>query len=109
MSRRAAGVPVLASFLLLVALMCASGVARAQFTPTGAADRKVDPEADVRRIRSGLVISLMGGVGLSKSSGYPNNYNQIGDPDFYSSSNVLVGGSGGAFLGGALTDYLNFG
>jgi hypothetical protein len=109
MSRRAAGVPAVASAAAFVALMCASGVARAQFTPTGATDRKVDPEMETRTVRSGLVISLMLGWGISGASGYPNNSNQIGDPAYYSSSNVMAGAGGGLFVGGALADYVNFG
>jgi hypothetical protein len=94
---------------VLVASMCASGAAQAQFTPTGVADRKIDPEVNNRTLRSGLVVSLMLGYGVSTSSGYPNNSNQIGDSDYYSASDVMGGAGGGIFVGGALADYLNFG
>jgi hypothetical protein len=94
---------------VLAASMCASGVARAQFTPTGLEDRKIDPAANERTLRSGLVVSLMLGWGISTSSGYPNNANQIGNQDYYSASNVMTGAGGGLFIGGALADYLTFG
>jgi hypothetical protein len=111
MSRRQVGLRVLrgAAPAVFVAMMCASGVAGAQFTPTGAQDRKPDPEMQTRKVRSGLVIALMAGWGISGASGYPNNANQIGDPAYYSSSDVMVGSGGGLFVGGALADYLNFG
>ncbi len=105
MSRRAVGVGA-AAFL---ALMCASSISRAQFTPTGDTERKKDPAVEARTVRSGLVVSLMLGAGIAGSSGYPNNSNQIGDPAYFSSSDVMVGSTGGFFIGGALADYLNFG
>ena len=108
MSRRAACLRVLASGAL-VAMMCASGTARAQFTPTGELDRKIDPEVSKRTLRSGLVVALMAGWGISGASGYPNNSNQIGDPSYFSSSDLMVGSATGLFIGGALADYLNFG
>ena len=69
--------------------MCASGAAQAQFTPTGVATARIDPEVNNRTLRSGLVVSLMLGYGVSTSSGYPNNSNQIGDSDYYSASDVM--------------------
>ena len=113
MSRRAACLlsftPSALASSALLAMMCVSGVAQAQFTPTGAQDRKADPEMQKRTARSGLVVALMAGWGISGASGYPNNSNQIGDPEYYSSSDVMAGSGGGLFVGGALADYLNFG
>ena len=97
------------SAALVGALMCASGPAHAQFTPTGVEERKSDPQINIRTLRSGLVVSLMLGYGISTASGYPNNSNQIGDENYYSASDVMAGAGGGLFVGGALTDYLNFG
>jgi hypothetical protein len=97
------------SAVLLVAFMCAPGVARAQFTPTGSEERKSDPAINERTLRSGLVVSLAVGLGVSTASGYPNNSNQIGDESYYSASNVMGGSGGALFVGGALSDYLNFG
>jgi hypothetical protein len=64
---------------------------------------------DRRSIRSGVVVALLVGAGISGSSGYPNNSSQIGDPNYYSSSDVLAGGGGGLFVGGAFADWINFG
>ena len=94
--------------------MCAGGVprvARAQLTSTGAAERdtKANENLQTRTARSGVVIALMAGWGVSGASGYPNNSNQIGNSAFYSSSDVMAGSGGGLFIGGALADYLNFG
>lgn len=93
----------------LAGVTLASRDARAQFTPTGESDRKADPAYNERTMRSGLVIELMLGWGISTASGYPNNANQIGNSDYYSASNVMAGGGGGLFIGGALADYLTFG
>ena len=111
MSRRAAGVRSLTSGAALVALMCAAGVARAQLTATGVGERarRADKDLDARQVRSGLVVALMAGWGVAGASGYPNNSNQIGDPSYYSSSDVMVGSGAGLYVGGALADYLNFG
>jgi hypothetical protein len=98
----------------LVALMCGIGVprvARAQFTSTGAEerDKKADPELQTRSTRAGFILSLMAGYGVAGAAGYPNNSNQIGDPNYYSASDAMVGSGAGLFLGGAIADYLNFG
>lgn len=111
MSRRAAGIRVAAVFawVTCLALVCASGVAHAQFTPTGLEDRKATPEMNKRTVRSGLVVALMLGWGVAGSSGYPNDSSQIGNPAYYSSSDVMIGSGSGLFIGGALADYVNFG
>jgi hypothetical protein len=59
--------------------------------------------------RSGVVIGVELGVGLAGSSGYPNNSNQIGDPNDYAASGLMTGSGGALFVMGALSDYLNFG
>jgi hypothetical protein len=60
-------------------------------------------------LRSGLVVGLSVGAGLGGASGYPNDINQIGDPNFYSASGWMYGTSETLFVMGALTDYLNVG
>ena len=111
MSRRAAGACTssLGALGVFVALMCGGGVAHAQFSQTGESERRKDPEVEKRTERSGLVVSLMLGVGISGASGYPNNSNQIGDPNYFSSSDVMAGSASGLYIGGALADYLNVG
>src|SRR5688572_18203340 len=59
--------------------------------------------------RNGAVLGVSGGLAFAGSSGYPNNVTLIGNPDYYTSSPLLVGWSGSAFLLGALNDYVNFG
>lgn len=59
--------------------------------------------------RAGVVLGASAGVGFAGASGYPNNARLINDPDYYSSSPLLVGWSTSYFLMGALTDYLSFG
>jgi hypothetical protein len=59
--------------------------------------------------RSGFVVGLTFGAGLASSSGYPNNSNFIGDPNYYSASGTMFGSGGSGYLMGALSDWLNFG
>jgi hypothetical protein len=61
------------------------------------------------KLRSGVAVGITLGVGPVGASGYPNDLNKIGDPNFYSSSDWMIGNSESVFLMGALTDYLNFG
>jgi hypothetical protein len=118
MSRRAAsvrpagvpGVPaIFLAFAIFVGAMGGARTARAQFTDTGLDARKTTPEMDARSVRSGLVVGLMLGFGAAQTHGYPNNQSQIGDPAYYSSSDVMAGSSSALFLGGAISDYFNFG
>ena len=66
--------------------------------------RNVSPER-----RNGLTLGASGGVAFAGSSGYPNNPRFIGNPDFYSSSPLLVGWSSSLFAMGAFNDYVSFG
>jgi hypothetical protein len=66
------------------------------------------PEPPAKR-RSGVVMGFNLGVGLAGSSGYPNDSNDIGDPNDYAASGLMTGAGGTVFLMGALSDYLNFG
>src|SRR5271170_7138691 len=44
--------------------------------------------------RGGVVLGFELGVGLAGSSGYPNNSNQIGNPDYYAASGLMTGSGG---------------
>jgi hypothetical protein len=66
--------------------------------------RAVKPER-----RNGAVLGASGGIAFAGSSGYPNNARFFGNPEFYSSSPLLVGWSSSFFLMGALNDYVSFG
>jgi hypothetical protein len=84
----------------IVALLLAP-LARADNTP-------VELEKPNER-RAGVVIGAFYGLGLASSAGYPNDSNDIGNPDYYAASGLLAGGGGSGFVMGALTDYLSFG
>jgi hypothetical protein len=94
---------------LLTALALAAPPARAQFTQTGDANHAANAEMDKRTLRSGLVVGVIVGFGVAGASGYPNSYSEIGDPNYYSSSNLMVGSGSALFIGGALADWVNFG
>ena len=59
--------------------------------------------------RNGVVLGVSPGIAFAGSSGYPNDPKRIGNPDYFSSSPLLVGWSSSFFLMGALADYLSFG
>lgn len=100
-----------------VATLLAAG-AGAQIVPdrvpadgTPVADRPEDPA--FRKIaterRHGIVIGLGTGVGFAGASGYPKPARLHDQPDFYSSSPLLVGHSTTGFVMGAITDWVSFG
>jgi hypothetical protein len=89
-------------------LLAANTGAAATAVPTGEMAPATQLEAP-HAVRSGLVVGLALGAGLGGASGYPNDINQIGDPNFYSASGWMLGTSETVFLLGALTDYLNVG
>jgi hypothetical protein len=61
------------------------------------------------KFRNGLVVGFALGAGLGQGGGYPNNSQEIGDPQYHSASGLMPG-TGFTFLVlGALTDYLNVG
>lgn len=66
--------------------------------------RSVSPER-----RNGVVLGASGGAALAGASGYPNNPSLLDNPDFYSSTPLLVGWSSSFFLMGAFNDYLSVG
>jgi hypothetical protein len=82
--------------------------AAAAAVPTGQSPEATDLPSP-HAFRSGLVVGLSVGAGLGGASGYPNDINQIGDPNYYSASGWMFGTSETLFVMGALTDYLNVG
>jgi hypothetical protein len=105
---RHAGARVVAAGVLTAVLVAAPS-AHAQFTATGDVQHGSDPAIDKRTTRSGLVVAVIAGFGVAGSSGYPNSSSEIGDPDYFSSSDLLVGTGSAIFVGGALADWINFG
>ncbi|MFO0638554.1 MAG: hypothetical protein U0183_05025 [Polyangiaceae bacterium] len=59
--------------------------------------------------RKGFMLGLSLGAGVGAGSGYPNDVQKIGNPDFYSQTPALLGSTFQLVVGGALTDYLSFG
>jgi hypothetical protein len=91
-----------------VALANSSQAARATGVTAALADQPPDPPGPAQS-RSGVALGFHLALGTAQSSGYPNSYQRIDDPRFYSSSGPMVGGGGSLFLMGAIADYLNFG
>src|SRR5579864_322791 len=89
-------------------LLAPTTSAAAAAVPVGQGPTANELEAP-HRLRSGVVIGLAAGGGAVGASGYPNDLNKIGDPNFHSSSGWMLGNSESVLLMGALTDYLNFG
>ncbi|MBX3215505.1 MAG: hypothetical protein KF850_25935 [Labilithrix sp.] len=100
---------VLASFVLAGALVVGATPVQAQSEPgkPAAEDPTLRPVKAERR--SGLTLGASGGIALAGASGYPNNAGLIDNPDYYSSSPLLVGWSSSYFLMGAFNDYVSFG
>lgn len=89
------------SLFSVLAGLSATADARADEDPLF---RAVQPER-----RNGLVFGVSGGVAAAGASGTPNSAALFNDPDYYSSSPLLVGWSSSYFLMGALNDYFSFG
>ena len=94
---------------MLVLAFAATALTAPAAAPVGASP---PPSAELdtpQPHRSGIVLGLTLGAGIGQASGYPNNSQDIGDAQFYSSSGWLPGTSGTFLLMGAIADYLNFG
>ena len=88
--------------------MSAFAIATAAPASAAESDDPVNAPIEHER-RSGLVLGASGGIAFAGASGYPNSARLLDNPDYYSSSPMLVGWSTSYFLMGALTDYLSFG
>lgn len=120
-ARRSTCSPLLAGCVVAAAIATSSVAARAQPAAEAAlANAPQDgggrPPADdptlapiVHERRGGVVLGASGGVAFAGSSGYPNNPRLIDNPDYYSSSPLLVGWATSYFVLGALTDWLSVG
>jgi hypothetical protein len=105
---RCAGV-VAAAFAAILASFAAEPAARADTWSDIGSQRPNNPELDKRLYRSGVALGLSVGYGLAGTAGYPNSLSRIGDPAYYSSTDLLHGTSWSFAVMGALADYLNFG
>lgn len=120
-ARRSTCSRALVGCALAASVATSSAAARAQVTAeanlaSSGQGSTARPSADdptlvpvVHERRKGLVLGGSGGVAFGGSSGYPNNPRLLDDPDYYSSSPLLVGWGASAFLLGALTDWLSVG
>src|SRR5579871_4782136 len=96
--------------LLLAAALSATPVASGG--DPGAAAPAVDGGADLEaspKLRNGVVLGFALGFGLGQGGGYPNNSQEIGDPQYHAASGWMPGSGNTLFVLGALTDYLNVG
>ncbi len=55
------------------------------------------------------MLTLVMGGAIGAGSGYPNDVQKDGNPAFYSQSATMPGSTFQVVIGGALTDYFNFG
>lgn len=76
--------------------------------PPPAADDPNDWESTPRTRRSGFTVGTSFGLMGGASSGYRNKVSEVGNPAYRASVNGL-GGGGFIWLGGAFTDWFNFG
>ncbi|CAN5465297.1 hypothetical protein BH09MYX1_BH09MYX1_26020 [soil metagenome] len=82
----------------------ASASSRGAAAPSASA--APDPKAERR---SGLVLGASGGFALGTASGWPNESDRIGDPNFHGDGGVMLGFSSSFFVMGAFADVFNFG
>jgi hypothetical protein len=95
--------------MLVPLVFAAASQAAAAAVPTGGDVTPVATLPAAHEYRSGLVMGFSYGAGLAGASGYPNNSQDIGNPDYYSASGLMAGPYTQIFVMGALSDYLNFG
>lgn len=60
------------------------------------------------KYRGDVTLGLSYGLGLGHAVGYPNDVGRIGDTDYQANTRVAAGPTTYVWLGGALTDWLNF-
>lgn len=89
-------------------LVFAAAAVGAIAIPTGVPSQPDDSNIP-SKIRSGIILGLSLGGGVSGASGYPNDSTKIGNPADYSASGPMFGSSATVLVMGALSDYVNFG
>ncbi|MEP7121433.1 MAG: hypothetical protein ABJE95_11005 [Byssovorax sp.] len=72
---------------------------------------KESPAWDTARAthRSGFVVGLAIGTGVTAFSGYPNDSRKIGLASHYTETGASIGGTFSLWIGGALSDWFTFG
>jgi hypothetical protein len=81
--------------------------------PSGDKANKTDDDPARRpvthRFRKGFMLTLVLSGGVGQGSGYPNDVQKIGLPQYFSRTPVMPGQGFHLVIGGALTDYFDFG
>jgi hypothetical protein len=95
--------------MLVPLVFAAASQAAATAVPSGAELTPITQLPAAHKYRGGLVAGLSLGGGLGGASGYPNNSQDIGNPDDYSASGWMTGTMAQVFVMGALSDYISFG
>jgi|HubBroStandDraft_1064217.scaffolds.fasta_scaffold01567_9 hypothetical protein len=85
-------------------LLASAAAASAVYSEDAPASFDVAP-----KLRNGIVLGLALGAGVGQGSGYPNNSQEIGDPQYHAASGWMPGSGFTLLVLGALTDYLNVG
>lgn len=89
----------------------ALAVASAIDAPAATGPGKESPAWDTQRAthRSGFVVGLALGTGVTAFSGYPNDSRKIGLASHYTETGASIGSSFSIWIGGALSDWFTFG
>jgi hypothetical protein len=93
----------------MLVLVLAATAAAATAIATDRAPPSAELDGPPPAHRNGIAFGLSLGAGLGGASGYPNDSQDIGDPQFYSAGRWMPGTSESVLAMGALADYLNFG
>jgi hypothetical protein len=93
----------------LFAPLAAAGLLAA--APAAADDAKAAPAWDSAPAahRSGFVVGLAVGAGVTAFSGYPNDAQKVGFARYYTETGASLGGVFSLWFGGALADWFTFG
>src|SRR5579871_3753917 len=102
----------LPALAVAIAGMASSGAARADSSAglvptTQPANEPTAPYKATRR--GGFMLGLDVGIGLASIVGYPNDVTKIGFASAYTVTGVRPATLGEAWLGAAITDWINFG
>lgn len=77
--------------------------------PADKADEDPARRPVTHRFRKGFMLTLVLSGGVGQGSGYPNDVQKIGLPQYFSRTPVMPGQGFHLVIGGALTDYFDFG
>lgn len=78
-------------------------------TAPAAPEKNVAQDPIVSTRRAGFTVGVLGSFGFGNITGYPNDVEKRGKPQYLTDTGVAYGANGTVFLGGAITDWLVFG